>query len=83
MKDPDWPGGRAAVDYYFIQEDGRMFKCTMNYEPYFYISCVVRPPWRTISSRLRAAFVALVGNNRRGLPNQEYEGVIYRIVRER
>jgi DNA polymerase epsilon subunit 1 len=44
VKDSDWPGGRAAVDYYFIQEDGGMFKCTMNYEPYFYISCVVRPP---------------------------------------
>ncbi|KAI0300525.1 DUF1744-domain-containing protein [Multifurca ochricompacta] len=41
VKDPDWPGGKAAVDYYFIEEDGSMFKSTMNYEPYFCISCVV------------------------------------------
>ena len=64
VKDSDWPGGRAAVDYYFIQEDGKMFKCTMNYEPYFYISCVVRPPWRDISSQLRTAFTGRDGNNR-------------------
>ena len=42
MKDPDWPGGKAAVDFYFIQDDGGMFKCTMHYEPYFYIACKVR-----------------------------------------
>ncbi|KAF8901150.1 hypothetical protein CPB84DRAFT_1815239 [Gymnopilus junonius] len=35
VKDPDWPSGRAAVDYYFIQDDGSMFKCTFQYEPYF------------------------------------------------
>ncbi|KAI0057193.1 DUF1744-domain-containing protein [Artomyces pyxidatus] len=39
-KDPDWPGGKAAVDFYFIEDDGGMFKCTYTYEPYFYISCV-------------------------------------------
>lgn len=41
LKDPDWPGGKAAVDYYFIQEDGGMFKCTLAYEPYFYVACIV------------------------------------------
>ncbi|TFY63551.1 hypothetical protein EVG20_g6272 [Dentipellis fragilis] len=40
VKDADWPGGKAAVDFYFIQDDGGMFKCTMTYEPYFYIGCV-------------------------------------------
>ncbi|PFH48591.1 hypothetical protein AMATHDRAFT_5676 [Amanita thiersii Skay4041] len=39
VKDPDWPSGRAAVDYYFIQDDGGMFKCTYKYEPYFQIAC--------------------------------------------
>ncbi|KAI0777686.1 hypothetical protein BD413DRAFT_707015 [Trametes elegans] len=39
VKDADWPGGKAAVDYYFIQDDGGMFKCTLQYEPYFYIAC--------------------------------------------
>ena len=41
VKDPDWPSGRAAVDYYFIQDDGGMFKCTFQYEPYFLIACKV------------------------------------------
>ncbi|KAJ8521909.1 hypothetical protein ONZ45_g1426 [Pleurotus djamor] len=39
VKDPDWPGGKAALDLYFIQDDGGMFKCTYLYEPYFYIAC--------------------------------------------
>ncbi|KZT02860.1 DUF1744-domain-containing protein [Laetiporus sulphureus 93-53] len=39
MKDPEWPSGKAAVDFYFIQDDGGMFKCTLQYEPYFYIAC--------------------------------------------
>jgi hypothetical protein len=33
--------GLAAVDYYFIQDDGSMFKVTMPYEPYFYVTCRV------------------------------------------
>ncbi|KDR79105.1 hypothetical protein GALMADRAFT_242970 [Galerina marginata CBS 339.88] len=39
VKDPDWPSGKAAVDFYFIQDDGSMFKCTFQYEPYFHIAC--------------------------------------------
>ncbi|EDR01015.1 uncharacterized protein LACBIDRAFT_312780 [Laccaria bicolor S238N-H82] len=39
VKDPDWPSGKAAVDFYFIQDDGGMFKCTLQYEPYFCIAC--------------------------------------------
>ena len=42
IKDPDYAGGKAAVDFYFIQDDGGMFKCTLQYEPYFYIACKVR-----------------------------------------
>lgn len=38
MKDADWPSGRAAVDYYFITTDNASFKCTLCFEPYFYIS---------------------------------------------
>lgn len=36
-------GGQAGVDYYFIQDDGGMFKSTICYEPYFYIACRVSP----------------------------------------
>jgi DNA polymerase epsilon subunit 1 len=41
LKDPDWPSGKAAVDYYFIQDDGSLFKSTLLYEPYFVIACKV------------------------------------------
>ncbi|KAH7890461.1 hypothetical protein F5I97DRAFT_33293 [Phlebopus sp. FC_14] len=39
VKDSEYPGGKAAVDFYFIQDDGGSFKCTMQYEPYFHIAC--------------------------------------------
>ncbi|KAL5483454.1 POL2 [Sanghuangporus weigelae] len=39
VRDPDHPSGRAAVDFYFIENDGSMFKTTFQYEPYFCISC--------------------------------------------
>ncbi|GLB41021.1 putative DUF1744-domain-containing protein [Lyophyllum shimeji] len=39
IKDPDYAGGKSGVDFYFIQDDGGMFKCTVQYEPYFYIGC--------------------------------------------
>ena len=41
VRDPDHPSGRAAVDFYFIENDGSMFKTTFQYEPYFCISCKV------------------------------------------
>ncbi|GAA5902780.1 hypothetical protein JCM6882_004064 [Rhodosporidiobolus microsporus] len=30
--------GRAGVDFYFIQDDGGMFKATLTHEPYFYLA---------------------------------------------
>ena len=27
----------SAVDFYFIEEDGKRFKATLPFEPYFYI----------------------------------------------
>ncbi|ODN97119.1 DNA polymerase epsilon catalytic subunit A [Cryptococcus amylolentus CBS 6273] len=33
------PNGLAAVDYYFIQDDGGSFKVTIPFEPYFYVTC--------------------------------------------
>ncbi len=41
MQSEDWPSGCAGVDYYFIQDDGGMFKVTLLCEPYFYIACKV------------------------------------------
>jgi DNA polymerase epsilon subunit 1 len=34
----DADGGRAALDCYFIEEDGGTFKATVEYEPYFLIA---------------------------------------------
>ena len=38
MEDEKIPGGRAGVDFYFIEEDGGTFKATVEYEPYFLIA---------------------------------------------
>lgn len=32
------PGGRAGVDYYFLEDDGGSFKATIEYDPYFLIA---------------------------------------------
>ena len=50
MKDADWPGGKAAVDFFFIQDDGGLFKCTFQYEPYFYIACKVGTSHGSVAS---------------------------------
>lgn len=39
LDDDRAPGGRAALDCYFIEEDGQTFKATIEYEPYFLIAC--------------------------------------------
>lgn len=51
MKDDTIPGGKAAIDLYFIQDDGGMFKTTIPFEPYFFVGCKVSPS----SSSPRAA----------------------------
>lgn len=38
IEDEKVPGGRAGVDYYFIEADGETFKATMEYDPYFLIA---------------------------------------------
>lgn len=38
LEDEKIPGGRAGVDYYFIEEDGSTFKATLEYDPYFLIA---------------------------------------------
>ena len=38
IEDDKIPGGRAGVDYYFIEEDGNTFKATVEYDPYFLIA---------------------------------------------
>ncbi|KAL7918761.1 DUF1744 domain-containing protein [Trichoderma austrokoningii] len=38
IEDERIPGGRAALDCYFIELDGSTFKATVEYEPYFIIA---------------------------------------------
>ena len=38
VEDQKVPGGRAGVDFYFIEEDGGTFKATVEYDPYFLIA---------------------------------------------
>jgi DNA polymerase epsilon subunit 1 len=41
LVDEDQGGRKSAVDFYFLDEDGRGFKATMEYNPYFLIACKV------------------------------------------
>ncbi|KAI9680844.1 MAG: DNA polymerase epsilon catalytic subunit [Caeruleum heppii] len=38
IEDESTPGGRAAVDFYFLEDDGSTFKATLGYEPYFLVA---------------------------------------------
>lgn len=38
IEDSKVPGGRAGVDFYFIDEDGDNFKATLEYDPYFLLA---------------------------------------------
>ncbi|PWY92538.1 DNA polymerase epsilon catalytic subunit A [Aspergillus heteromorphus CBS 117.55] len=38
IEDSNVPGGRAGVDYYFLEDGGTSFKATVEYDPYFLIA---------------------------------------------
>ena len=38
IEDEKVPGGRAGVDFYFLEEDGSSFKATVEYDPYFLVA---------------------------------------------
>jgi DNA polymerase epsilon subunit 1 len=38
IEDEKVPGGRAALDLYFLEEDGGTFKATIEYDPYFLVA---------------------------------------------
>ncbi|KAL1987179.1 hypothetical protein VTN96DRAFT_4511 [Rasamsonia emersonii] len=38
IEDPNVPGGRAGVDFYFLEDNGGSFKATVEYDPYFLIA---------------------------------------------
>ena len=82
LKDPTWPSGKAAVDFYFIQDDGAMFKCTFQYEPYFYIACkVIAVPFSKLL--ILISWQAGTETTTEEWLNKKYEGLICRIVRDK
>lgn len=85
IKDADYPGGKAAVDFYFIQDDGGMFKCTMHYEPYFYIACKVRLHsfFEEIPMKLITPLQTGSESSVEEWLQKRFEGLIVRIVREK
>lgn len=41
LEDSDFPTGRAAMEYYFLEDNGGSFKVTVPFEPYFFIAAKV------------------------------------------
>ncbi|KAF2814826.1 DUF1744-domain-containing protein [Mytilinidion resinicola] len=59
VEDENVPGGRAGVDFYFIEEDGGTFKATVEYDPYFLVA-VKRGKEPEVEEWCRRAFEGLV-----------------------
>ncbi|KAF2155163.1 DUF1744-domain-containing protein [Myriangium duriaei CBS 260.36] len=64
MEDGKIPGGRAGVDFYFLEEDGNTFKATVEYDPYFLIA-VKRGKEAEVEEWCRRGFEGLVKNIKR------------------
>lgn len=59
VEDENVPGGRAGVDYYFIEDDGGTFKATVEYDPYFLVA-VKRGREGEVEEWVRRGFEGLV-----------------------
>lgn len=64
IEDTKNPGGRAGVDYYFLQDDGNTFKATVEYDPYFLIA-TKRGREQEVEEWCRRSFEGLVKSVRR------------------
>lgn len=64
VADDKIPGGRAGVDFYFIEDDGGTFKATLEYEPYFLIA-VKRGSEAEVEEWTRRKFEGLLKGVRR------------------
>ncbi|KAF2717231.1 DUF1744-domain-containing protein [Polychaeton citri CBS 116435] len=59
VEDSKVPGGRAAVDYYFIGDEGETFKAAIEYEPYFLLA-VKRGKDGEVEEWLKRSFEGLI-----------------------
>jgi DNA polymerase epsilon subunit 1 len=64
LEDEKIPGGRAGVDYYFIDDDGGSFKATVEYDPYFMVA-VRRGREAVVEEWVRRSFEGIIKNVRR------------------
>jgi len=64
VEDENVPGGRAGVNFYFIEEDGNTFKATVEYDPYFLVA-VRRGREQEVEEWCRRAFEGLVKKTQR------------------
>ena len=65
IEDEKVPGGRAGVDYYFLEEDGGSFKATIEYDPYFLVA-VKRGKEAEVEEWCRRMFEGMVKGVKRG-----------------
>jgi DNA polymerase epsilon subunit 1 len=71
--------GLSAVDYYFIQDDGSMFKATIAHEPYFYVTCRVSPRPEQTSADKQGGSETIVEE----WLLKRFEGLVVRVQREK
>ncbi|KAK8221933.1 DNA polymerase epsilon catalytic subunit [Zalaria obscura] len=64
IEDSKVPGGRAGVDFYFLEEDGGYFKATVEYDPYFLLA-VKRGKEQDVEEWCRRSFEGLVKSTKR------------------
>ncbi|KAJ5266801.1 DNA polymerase epsilon catalytic subunit A [Penicillium angulare] len=64
IEDDNVPGGRAGVDYYFLQDDGGSFKATVEYDPYLLIA-VKKGHEMEVEEWCRRNFEGLIKNFKR------------------
>ncbi|KAF2197549.1 DUF1744-domain-containing protein [Delitschia confertaspora ATCC 74209] len=64
IEDENVPGGKAGVDFYFIEDDGNTFKATLEYDPYFLLA-VKRGKEPEVEEWCRRAFEGLVKTTKR------------------
>ena len=64
IEDENNPGGKAGVDFYFIEDDGGTFKATIEYQPYFLIA-VKRGKEAEVEEWTKRKFEGLIKNVKR------------------
>ena len=81
IEDSKIPGGRAGVDFYFLQDDGNTFKATVEYDPYFLIA-TKRGKEQEVEEWCRRSFEGLVKGVKR-VDKEDLQMVAYHNIESR